>query len=77
VSGPFSTIAPKIPARFSRGAGIPAIQARVGIVLLKRMVGREGVNPVPGIPFHADSNELLFVSIALTLTKILIDFDGA
>jgi len=41
------------------------------------MVGRGGVGPVPGAPFRADSNELLFVSIALTLTEMLIDCDGA
>ena len=35
----------------------------VGIILLKRMMGRGGVSPASGQPFHADSNELLFVSI--------------
>ena len=39
------------------------------------MRGREGVNPPPAIPFHADSNELLFVWIALPLTEILVDCD--
>ena len=29
----------------------------VGIVLLEIMGGREGVSPVPGTPFHPDSNE--------------------
>jgi hypothetical protein len=35
-----------------------------------------GVSPNPlQTPFHADSDELLFVSIALILTEILTDFD--
>lgn len=42
----------------------------VRIVLLERRV-----IPLPGTPFHADSNELLFVSVALTLTEILVDCD--
>ena len=29
----------------------------VGIVLLERIGGMEGVSPVPGTPFHADSDE--------------------
>jgi hypothetical protein len=39
------------------------------------MEGRGTVNPPPGTPFHADFNELLSVSIALTLTEILVDCD--
>ena len=45
------------------------------IVLLERMVGTEGVSLVPGTPFHADSNELLFVSIVSTVMEISVDFD--
>jgi hypothetical protein len=47
----------------------------VGICLLERMEGRGTVNPPPGTPFHADFNELLFVSIALTLMEISLDCD--
>lgn len=36
---------------------------------------REKVTNPPETPFRADSNELLFVSIALTLTEILMDCD--
>jgi hypothetical protein len=34
---------------------------------------REGLTPHLGTPFHADSNELVLVLIALTLTEILVD----
>jgi hypothetical protein len=38
---------------------------------------RMGVlTPHLGTPFHADSNELFFVSRALTLIEILVDYDG-
>jgi len=36
--------------------------------------GKARLTP-PETPFHADSNELLCVSIALTLTEILLDCD--
>jgi hypothetical protein len=35
----------------------------------------EGLTPHLETPFHADSNELVFGSIALTLTEILVDCD--
>ena len=47
----------------------------VDIVLLERMRGRGRVNPLSGTSFHAGSNELFFVSIALTLAEILVDCD--
>ena len=47
----------------------------VGFVLLERMGGRGRVSLVLGTPFHTDFNELLFVSIALTLMEISVDFD--
>ena len=47
----------------------------VGIVLLERMGGRERVNLSSETSFCADSNELLFVSIALTLMEISVDCD--
>ena len=37
----------------------------------------EGLTPLHRISFHADSNELLFILIMLTLMEILIDCDGA
>jgi len=49
---------------------VSLLESLVGIVLLERMGGRGRVNPPPGTPFRADFNELLFVSIALTLTEI-------
>jgi hypothetical protein len=39
------------------------------------MGGREGLKPHLGTPFYADSNELFFVSIALTLKEILVGCD--
>ena len=54
-----------------------AVDLKVGIVLLKRMGVGEGLTPHSGTPFHADSNEFLFVSIALTFTEILADCDHA
>jgi len=45
------------------------------VLLLERMAGRGRVSLVPRTPFHADFNELLFVSIALTLMEISVDFD--
>jgi hypothetical protein len=47
----------------------------VGIVLLEITEGRGTVNPPPGTPFHADFNELLFVSIALNLMEVSVDCD--
>jgi len=44
---------------------------------LQMIGGRRKVNSLSGTPFHADSNELLFVSMALTLTEILVDCDSA
>ena len=41
--------------------------------LVDRMGGR--VNPHLGTSFHTDSNELIFVSIALMLTDICVDCD--
>jgi len=35
----------------------------------------EGLTPRPGTPFHTDSNELLFISIALMLTEMSVDCD--
>ena len=55
----------------------PFLRSLLSIVLLKRMGGREGLSPHSGTPFHADSNEFLFVSIALTFTEILADCDRA
>jgi len=43
--------------------------------LVERMGGRGRVNPHLRTPFYADSNELVFVLIALTLTEILVDCD--
>jgi hypothetical protein len=40
------------------------------------MEGRGRVNPPPGTPFQADFNELVFVSIALTLMEISVDCDS-
>jgi hypothetical protein len=37
-------------------------------------LGERLANP-PEIPFHADSNKLLFISIALKLMEILVDCD--
>jgi len=42
----------------------------IGIIWLEWIGGR-------GTPFRADSNEFLFVSIALTFTEILVDCDRA
>jgi hypothetical protein len=41
------------------------------------MGGRGRVNPPPETPFHADSNELLLVSKALTFTEIsaVVNYD--
>lgn len=47
------------------------------IILLKRMGDRGKCYPSPRTPFDADSNELHFVSIALTLAEILVDYDRA
>ena len=47
----------------------------MGIILLERMGVRGRVNSFYGTIFHADSNELLLVSIALTFTEILVDCD--
>ena len=46
----------------------------VSIVLLERMAGRERASPPPGTPFHARSNELLLVSIALALVEGFMNF---
>jgi hypothetical protein len=35
----------------------------------------EVLNPHFETPFHTDSNESVFVSMALTLTEILVDCD--
>ena len=43
------------------------------IILLERTGDRERLNSLLGTPFHADSNELYFVSVALILTEILVD----
>ena len=42
-------------------------------ILVQHCLDSKGLTTVPEISFHADSNELLFVSIALTLTEILVD----
>jgi hypothetical protein len=47
----------------------------VGIVWQKDWGVGEGLTPHFGTPFHTDSNQLVFVSIALILTEILIDCD--
>ena len=43
----------------------------------ERMGVRRRVSLVSRPPFHTDSNELLFVSMALTLTEILVNCDCA
>jgi hypothetical protein len=63
--GPCKNIKHKIPTRMH----IFALSCK----LLERMGGREGLTSQ--IPFHADFNELLFVSIALTLMEISVDCD--
>jgi hypothetical protein len=47
----------------------------IGIVRKKEWGVGEGLTPHLGTPFHTDSNELIFVSMALTLTEILVDCD--
>jgi hypothetical protein len=45
------------------------------VLLLKRMGYRGELNAHLGTYFRADFTEFLFVSIALTLTEILVDYD--
>lgn len=45
---------------------------RINLVTLLRLIRVEGSSK---LPFHADSNELLIISLALILVEIFADFD--
>jgi hypothetical protein len=63
----------------SEQEGVCRCLARSRSLIVLFMVINNGVRmrlaKPPKAPFHVDSNELLFVSIALKLTEILVDCD--